>query len=485
MAKVTYENEGENTFFVYGKEENETIDTMVTGQLTSTSDIIKGILPIIQVEINNNVLFKVDITGKISLEEYFSAPVKPETLLSIYKQISEILLEADEYMLTPDVFLLDKKYIFIDLSKEQIYLIALPICRENTVLLKDFFQSMFFQKFDKTETVTILGDLAEVFNAQYAFSLQDFHNKIVDLTKDEVFLRRETDSVKLDQKEKILDTTRYDKSAIDDLKKERERFYDDPSMKINQRSVEVEQPEMPDLKEKKDDVPINTDKTEAESKTEVKKKKGFFGFFKAEKKKTKKEKKNSESLPFAIPEKDKKDRKTEKHDIASEEKAISHQKVEMDQTYKNKEQDFGKTEYYGEKIEGESSEVETGDTVFDGELKKEKVIFLEAVDMRGYDVPRIINLRLRDGYATIGRYDHSGIKCADFNFDYRLNFISRKHIKILDDNDTLKIIDMNSTNGTLLNGKLMSPNVAYILKKGDSIMFSRMTKLTYSVMEIG
>lgn len=485
MAKVTYEKEGENTFLVYSKEDNETIDTMVTGQLADTIKAITGVLPIVQVEINNRVLFKVNITGRISLEEYFAEPVKPEKLLSIYKQISGILLEADEYMLAPEVFLLDKKYIFID-SNKAISLIAMPIVHDNAVSLKEFFQSLFFQKFDKTDTVSILSDLAEIFNAKNTFSLEDFYKKIEKLTVNKDLERKTLNSEEVSSQNKnISNNTRYDGSGSIDERKAQDRDFNNISTEKSQRSIEIEQSDMLNLKGKKEDLSPNEEKLEKEQEKDIKKKKGIFGFFKSEKRKSKKEKKNSEPLSFAIPGKDKNDKEAEKQDISLEEKAISHQRVEMDQTYKNKKQDFGKTEYYGEKMKGESSETEEGETIFDGELKKEKVIFLEAVDTRGYDVPRIINLRLSDGYAIIGRYDHSGVKCADFNFDYRLNFISRKHIKILDDNDTLKIIDMNSTNGTLLNGKLISPNVAYILKKGDNIMFSRMTKLTYSVMGIG
>lgn len=485
MAKVTYEKEGENTFFVYSKEENEVIDSMVTGQLANTAEIIEGIFPIIQVEINNQILFKINITGKTSLEEYFSAPVKPEKLINIYKQISEILLEADEYMLGPEVFLLEKQYIFMDLNKERVYLIALPIFRDNTISLRDFFQSLFFQKFDKTETVTILGELAEVFNTKNIFSLENFHKRIEVLTADKTFESRKVD-VRKDSKQNksVSENTRYDESVSDDVKRVQERFYDDVSIEKNQRSIEVEQPEQPEFNDKAEEISSNIEKGEEESEKSVKKK-GIFGFFKSEKKKSKKEKKNSDEFSFAIPGKEKKDKEIEKKDMLSEEKAISHQKVEMNQTYKNEKRDFGKTEYYGEKVKEKSSGTEKGETIFDGDSRKEKIIFLKAVDTRGYDVPNVINLRLRDGYATMGRYDHSGEKCADFNFDYRLNFISRKHIKILDDNDTLKIIDTNSTNGTLLNGKLMSPNVAYVLKVGDNIMFSKMTRLTYSVMGIG
>lgn len=100
----------------------------------------------------------------------------------------------------------------------------------------------------------------------------------------------------------------------------------------------------------------------------------------------------------------------------------------------------------------------------------------------GYTAPRDIELNLEKGYVTVGRYDKSGYPCADYNFDHSLTFVSRNHFRIELRQDGYKIIDLDSKNGTLLNGKELVKNMAYPLKSGDIISISRKVRLTYRVM---
>ena len=50
--------------------------------------------------------------------------------------------------------------------------------------------------------------------------------------------------------------------------------------------------------------------------------------------------------------------------------------------------------------------------------------------------------------------------------------ISREHAKILWNSDGYSIVDMNSTNGTFLNGMMLRPNEPQRLKSGDRIGIS-------------
>lgn len=57
--------------------------------------------------------------------------------------------------------------------------------------------------------------------------------------------------------------------------------------------------------------------------------------------------------------------------------------------------------------------------------------------------------------------------------DYRLNEkgISRMHAKLMDREDGAYLIDLNSTNGTYLNGELVTPGTDYKIDEGDMISF--------------
>ena len=110
------------------------------------------------------------------------------------------------------------------------------------------------------------------------------------------------------------------------------------------------------------------------------------------------------------------------------------------------------------------------------------VIRLKLENRRGYTVPENIELDLKKGYITVGRYDKSGYPCADFNFDRSLTFISRNHFRIERQMDGYKIIDLDSKNGTLLNGVNLVKNMPYELNSGDVIAISKKVQLTYRVL---
>lgn len=103
-------------------------------------------------------------------------------------------------------------------------------------------------------------------------------------------------------------------------------------------------------------------------------------------------------------------------------------------------------------------------------------------DHAGYQVPQYIELDLKSGYATIGRYDKAGNPRADYNFDASLSFISKRHLRVEKKGDIFQIIDLAAEkNGTLLNGKILAANMAYPVVTGDKITFSKKHRITYRV----
>lgn len=53
--------------------------------------------------------------------------------------------------------------------------------------------------------------------------------------------------------------------------------------------------------------------------------------------------------------------------------------------------------------------------------------------------------------------------------------VSRKHAVILLDNDVVKVMDLASANGTLLNGERLKPYQARILRHGDELHLGRLS----------
>ena len=82
------------------------------------------------------------------------------------------------------------------------------------------------------------------------------------------------------------------------------------------------------------------------------------------------------------------------------------------------------------------------------------------------------------GDQLIGRRNVRRNISADINFDND-DGVSHRHAKIVQHSDgSVTLSDLNSSNGTFLNGKEISPHVSTQLSAGDQIGLGRWTRLT-------
>ena len=86
------------------------------------------------------------------------------------------------------------------------------------------------------------------------------------------------------------------------------------------------------------------------------------------------------------------------------------------------------------------------------------------------------------GFATVGRYDKAGKGVCDYNFSSSISFISRSHFRLEKENNQIQIIDLNSSNGTFVNGTKIVSNIPHNISKGDLIMFSLKKRITYKLL---
>ena len=106
---------------------------------------------------------------------------------------------------------------------------------------------------------------------------------------------------------------------------------------------------------------------------------------------------------------------------------------------------------------------------------------LRLVDGAGYDCPKLVEIDLHQGFATVGRRDKNNQAQSDYSFDASLSFISRRHFRVEREGDHWVIIDLGSGNGTFINGKALIPNIRHPLFSGDTVMISAKRRLTYQV----
>ena len=121
---------------------------------------------------------------------------------------------------------------------------------------------------------------------------------------------------------------------------------------------------------------------------------------------------------------------------------------------------------YVQEEDGDDSTAIAGD----GELDDNRVIRLRLEDCAGCTCPKFIEIDLRKGHATIGRMDKNGEPCSDYNFDAAVSFVSRRHFRIEPSGNEWQIIDIGSSNGTIVSGENLTPNMPHTLKRNDTIM---------------
>lgn len=116
------------------------------------------------------------------------------------------------------------------------------------------------------------------------------------------------------------------------------------------------------------------------------------------------------------------------------------------------------------------------------EEKDGNVLRLRLEDSIGCVCPEWVELDIRRGFATVGRMNKNGEPQADYNFDASLSFVSRRHFRVEREGERYCIIDLGSTNGTVLNGAALPANMPYPLSQGDQIVISgNRRRLSYRV----
>ena len=127
--EFTYENQGSNTYLVYGIKENDVVDTMSLGMLTNNK--IPGLAPALFTQMDEERFIKYNVTAKISAKEIFMGSVNRKRLLGVLSGIVNAISSAEEYMIDPKTLLLDMEYIFSDVSTCETILICLPVEMEE------------------------------------------------------------------------------------------------------------------------------------------------------------------------------------------------------------------------------------------------------------------------------------------------------------------------------------------------------------------
>lgn len=83
-----------------------------------------------------------------------------------------------------------------------------------------------------------------------------------------------------------------------------------------------------------------------------------------------------------------------------------------------------------------------------------------------------------DDQTILGRFHPDALNNPDVDlspFEAQLNGVSRCHAKLIKEDGMLKVVDLDSTNGTYLNGAKLQPNRPRIMRLGDQLSLGKLT----------
>lgn len=182
MSIFTIENQGVNTYLVYKVRGEDKLDSLSFGMLTNNK--IKGVAPILFTQMDSEKYLKYNISSKIPVSTYMKGTITRKKLLGVFSGISSAVMAAEEYMIDTSLFILDSDYIYVDATTNETILICLPVinCEHEGIDLQTFYkQIMYSSQFDQNENCDYIAPIINYLNSTSVFSAFDFKGMVDNL----------------------------------------------------------------------------------------------------------------------------------------------------------------------------------------------------------------------------------------------------------------------------------------------------------------
>lgn len=180
MGAFEIEEQDSGTYLVYQKKETDIVDNMVLGMLENNR--IEGTVPFSKAQVNSQISYQYDISGLISVAEYFGTVVSKQMLFSVIEGILSAREALAEYMLEISDVDLDTRHIYIQPKTENVKLLLLPI-KHDQIPLEQFFKMLIFSaQYNPAEDCSYIASLLSYFNSEAGFSVVSF-SKLIETLK--------------------------------------------------------------------------------------------------------------------------------------------------------------------------------------------------------------------------------------------------------------------------------------------------------------
>lgn len=106
------------------------------------------------------------------------------------------------------------------------------------------------------------------------------------------------------------------------------------------------------------------------------------------------------------------------------------------------------------------------------------------IELRVVGTPSVLEVQVNEAM-LIGRYDDESDKQPDIDlkpYDGHQRGVSRSHAMLYARNSRITLRDLNSSNGTFINGGRLQPGEQYRVRHGDTIAFGRLSLQVFFVV---
>lgn len=185
MCALNMQNTPQGTFMTYKLNPDEKLDRMTMGMLTNNQ--IKGVIPVVYSQIDEERWIKYEVTSMVQLDAYLSHVLTRQKALQLLKQVADVFILAEDYMIDASFIVLDPQNVFIDPVTGELGILCLPVigyvCK--VTLRNFFFRVMELARFRPDENRDYVTQIQNYVNSR-SFSVEGLRKKLEELIKDSV-----------------------------------------------------------------------------------------------------------------------------------------------------------------------------------------------------------------------------------------------------------------------------------------------------------
>ena len=158
----------------YTVKPEDTVDTVGLGMCTH-QQMPSGLAPLLFTQTDNEKYIKYQIPSETTLKSYCANRIRIDSLVRLFCDILQVFSACEDYMLNPNLILLEADTVFIDPANGRLYLLYLPIAEyAKTPDVAAFFRAIVSgAQFDLAQNGNAVARIFNFLNSSASISISD------------------------------------------------------------------------------------------------------------------------------------------------------------------------------------------------------------------------------------------------------------------------------------------------------------------------